>query len=432
MARRVLVIGGGAAGMMAAITAAEQGAHVIVLEPNERLGKKLNITGKGRCNLTNRTDLNNILAHTPRNGKFLYSALSGFGPEDVIDFFEGLGVKLKTERGNRVFPVSDRAFDISAALERRMKVLKVNWIQDRAVNIIADDIDIIDKIDKIEKKEKFSRYVTGVQGENKFYAADAVILATGGVSYPATGSTGEGHYMARKLGHEITPLSGSLVPLCEKGNTCARMRGLSLRNINLIAWETRDGKNIKKIFEGFGELLFTHFGVSGPLILTASAYMNDFEKNIYKLEIDLKPALDEAELDRRLISDFKKYANRDYLNALDDLLPKKLIPVFVEISGIPEDLKMRDLTRIQRRKILELCKRFEIIIAGPRPITEAVVTRGGVRVSELNPATMESRLIKNLYMAGEIIDVDAHTGGFNLQIAWSTGRTAGIAAAREK
>ena len=242
--------------------------------------------------------------------------------------------------------------------------------------------------------------------------------------------------MARELGHTVTPLSGSLAPLREKGNYCTRMQGLSLRNINLIVWRENgnqdNNKNIKnkKIFEGFGELLFTHFGVSGPLILTASAYMENFEKNRYKLEIDLKPALDEGELDRRLISDFQKYANRDYLNALDDLLPKKLIPVFVEISGIDPEIKIHDLTKIQRRRILKLCKSFEIQIAGPRPVTEAVVTRGGVSVSEINPMTMESKLIENLYFAGELLDADARTGGFNLQIAWSTGRAAGIAAAK--
>ena len=428
---RIVVIGGGAAGMMAAITAAERGAEVTLLEPNERLGKKLNITGKGRCNLTNDADRDEFLASVPRNGRFLYSALARFGPRETMAFFESLGVPLKTERGRRVFPVSDRAFDVSAALERRLKALRVKITCDRAVTVETSD-----------------GAVTGVKGERGTYAADSVILATGGVSYPATGSTGEGHRIAQELGHTITPLRGSLVPLRERGNRCKRMQGLTLRNVGLTVWEfpcrpplggdvaarrqrgetSSPDADGKKIHSGFGELLFTHFGVSGPLILSASAHMRRFDACRYRLEIDLKPALDSDALDKRLLSDFRKYANSDFANALNDLLPRKLIPVIIEDSGIAPDTKARDLTKIQRRGLLALLKAFPIDIAGTRPVTEAVVTSGGVAVSEVNPKTMESRLIRGLYFAGEILDVDAYTGGYNLQIAWSTGRAAGAAA----
>ena len=413
--KRVIVIGGGASGLMAAISAAERGASVTLLEPNERLGKKLNITGKGRCNVTNDADRETVLSAVTRNAKFLYSALSAFGPRDAMAFFESLGVPLKVERGRRVFPVSDSAFDVSAALERRLKALRVSVVRDRAVTVTTDDND-----DNGTRKR-----VAGVAGERGAYPADAVILATGGVSYPATGSTGEGHRIAQELGHTVTPLQGSLVPLRERGNRCARMQGLSLRNIGLTAFE-----DDKKIYQGFGELLFTHFGVSGPLILTASAHMRRFEQCRYRLEIDLKPALDFDALNQRLLSDFKKYANSDFSNAFNDLLPRKLIPVFVEDSGIPPETKVNAVTRPQRRELLRLLKAFPIEIAGARPITEAVVTSGGVEVSEVNPKTMESRKIGGLYFAGELLDVDAYTGGYNLQIAWSTGRAAGIAAAQ--
>ena len=407
--KEIVVIGGGAAGMMAAICAAEQGGHVTLLEPNERLGKKLNITGKGRCNVTNNTELEMLLANTPKNGKFLYSAFSRFNGRDTMAFFEKLGVPLKTERGNRVFPVSDRAFDISGALERRLKQLKVALVRDKAVRLdIAEGA------------------VGGVQGEKKTYPAEAVILATGGVSYPATGSTGEGHRMAAEAGHTVTPLQGSLVPLREKGSRCAQMQGLSLRNVSLTVFE-----NNKKIYTDFGEMLFTHFGVSGPLVLSASAHMRHFDKKSYRLEIDLKPALDEQMLDKRLLSDFEKHANSDFCNALNDLLPQKLIPVLVEDSGIPAHQKVHDITKEQRRTLLTLLKHFSVEIAGLRPVTDAIITSGGVKVSEINPTTMESKTVKGLYFAGELIDVDAYTGGFNLQIAWATGRTAGMSAANE-
>ena len=401
MNKKIVVIGGGAAGMMAALSAAEQGARVTLLEPNERLGKKLNITGKGRCNVTNNTDIEGLLANIPRNGKFLYSAFNRFNSADAMAFFEKLGVPLKTERGNRVFPVSDSAFDISAALERRLKALKV---EDGAV--------------------------CGVVGERGRYSAQAVVLATGGVSYPATGSTGDGHRMAAEAGHTVTPLQGSLVPLqgiIAAGIPCVRLQGLSLRNVSLTVFE-----NDKKIYTDFGELLFTHFGVSGPLVLSASAHMRHFTKKRYRLEIDLKPALDEQQLDKRLLADFAKYANHDFQNGLDDLLPQKLIPVVIELSGIPGRQKVHDLTREQRQSLLRVLKHFPVEVSAPCPVTDAIVTSGGVKVGEVDPKTMESKLVKNLYFAGELLDTDAYTGGFNLQIAWATGRLAGQSAANEK
>ena len=399
--------------MMAAITAAESGAQVTLLEPNERLGKKLNITGKGRCNVTNDTDLAGLLANIPRNGKFLYSAFTRWGSADTMAFFERLGVPLKVERGSRVFPVSDRAFDISAALERRMKALSIRWAHDRAEGLETED-----------------GAVRAVRGEEETYAADAVILATGGVSYPATGSTGDGHRLAAALGHTVTELDGSLVPLegvIAPGIPCARLQGLSLRNVGLTVWE---GK--RKLYQDFGELLFTHFGVSGPLVLSASAHMRHFGRKDYRLSIDLKPALDPGQLDRRLLSDFQKYCNHDFRNALDDLLPQKLIPVAVELSGIPPQEKVHDITREQRQALLEVLKGFPVAVTGKRPVEDAIVTTGGVKVGEVDPKTMESKLVKGLYFAGELLDADAYTGGFNLQIAWATGRAAGAAAAQEE
>ena len=402
MSKGVVVIGGGAAGMMAAISAAEQGASVTLLEPNERLGKKLNITGKGRCNVTSNADTAALLANVPRNGKFLYSAFSRFDGRDAMAFFESIGVPLK----NRVFPVSDRAFDVSAALERRLKALKVRLVRDRAVSL-----------------ELGPGGIAGVRGEEGTYPAGAVILATGGVSYPATGSTGEGHRMAREAGHTVTPLQGSLVPLRDYG-LGKTLQGLSLRNVGLTVFEDK-----KKLYTDFGELLFTHFGVSGPLVLSASAHMRHFGKKTYRLEIDLKPALDEQALDRRLLRDFEKYANHDFCNALDDLLPQKLIGAVVERTEIPPHQKVHDLTREQRHRLGQVLKHFSVDIAGPCPVMDAIVTSGGVKIGEVDPKTMESKLVKGLYFAGEILDVDAYTGGFNLQIAWATGRAAGQAAA---
>ena len=408
MSKQIVVVGGGAAGMMAAISAAERGAAVTLLEPGERLGKKLNITGKGRCNVTNNADAATLLANVPRNGKFLYSTFSRFDGRDAMAFFEGLGVPLKTERGSRVFPVSDRSFDISGALERRLRKLRVAIVRDRAAALETENGAVI-----------------AVTGEKGTYPARAVILATGGVSYPATGSTGDGHRMAARAGHTVTALRGSLVPLLAP--ECAPLQGLSLRNVGLTVLE-----NGKKIYTDFGELLFTHFGVSGPLVLSASAHMRHFEKKAYRLLIDLKPALDEQTLDKRLVADFTKYANHDFCNALNDLLPQKLIPVFVERSGVDPHRKVHDLTRQERRAVLELLKGWTVDIQGPCPVEQAIVTSGGVKVGEIDPKTMESKIVKGLYFAGELIDVDAYTGGFNLQIAWATGRAAGRAAAEDQ
>lgn len=405
MSKQIVVVGGGAAGMMAAISAAEADAAVTLLEPGERLGKKLNITGKGRCNVTNNADAATLLANVPRNGKFLYSAFARFDGRDAMAFFEGLGVPLKTERGNRVFPVSDRSFDISGALERRLRKLHVTIVRDRAVAL-----------------ETKNGAVTGVRGEREAYPAQAVILATGGVSYPATGSTGDGHRLAAEAGHTVMPLRGSLVPLLAP--ECAPLQGLSLRNVGLTVLE-----NGKKIYTDFGELLFTHFGVSGPLVLSASAHMRHFGKKSYRLVIDLKPALDERTLDKRLVADFTKYANHDFCNALNDLLPQKLIPALIARSGIDPRRKVHDLTRQERRTVLELLKGWAVDVEGPCPVEQAIVTSGGVKVGEIDPKTMESKIVKGLYFAGELIDVDAYTGGFNLQIAWATGRAAGRAAA---
>ena len=386
MNKEIVVIGGGAGGMMAAICAARKGASVTLLDPNERLGKKVNITGKGRCNVTNESNCEELLAHVPQNPRFLYSAFSRFDGHDAIDFFEGLGVPLKVERGKRVFPVSDRSFDITAALERELRHLRVKLVRDRALDIAVED-----------------GRVAAVKGERGEYAASAVVLATGGVSYPATGSTGDGFRMAEALGHTVTPLRGSLAPL--RAYDCAPLQGLSLRNVALTVYE-----NNKKIHSDFGEMLFTHFGVSGPLVLSASAY---------RLEIDLKPALDEQMLDKRLLSDFEKRANSDYRNVLGALLPQKLIDTFVDRSGIPPHEKVHDITRAQRETIRTLLKRWTVDIA----------TSGGVKVGEIDPKTMASKKVGGLYFAGEMIDVDAYTGGYNLQIAWATGKAAGEAAA---
>lgn len=405
----IVVVGGGPAGMMAAISAAEAGGAVRLLEPNERLGKKLNITGKGRCNLTNNCDLETFMQNVSRNGRFLYSAYTQFDSAAVISFFAGLGVPLKTERGSRVFPVSDRAFDISGALERRLKKLNVSLVRDRARALLVRE-----------------GRLSGVEGEGGLYQSDRVVLATGGISYPLTGSSGDGYRLAGSVGHTIVEPQGSLVPLCAAGGLCGKLQGLSLRNAALRVYE-----NDKKIYDDFGEMLFTHFGVSGPMILSASAHMRHFGQKRYRLEIDLKPALDGQTLDRRLVSDFAARANSDFVNALGGLLPNKLVGPFAELTGIAPHQKVHDLTRQQRRKVLTLLKALPFEITGPRPVEEAIVTSGGVAVKEVNPSTMESRLLPGLYFAGELLDVDAYTGGFNLQIAWSTGHLAGRSAAEE-
>jgi len=410
MSKRVVVIGGGAAGMMAAVAAAESGASVTLLDPNERLGKKLNITGKGRCNVTNNAGAEELLAHVARNPRFLYSAFSRFDGRDAMAFFEKLGVPLKTERGNRVFPVSDRSFDISGALEKRLRTLRVSWENDRALALVTEN-----------------GAVCGVSGERRSYPADAVILATGGVSYPATGSTGDGYRMAEAAGHTLIPPTGSLVPLTSDDPCCAAMQGLSLRNVRL----TLRDRGGKVLFEELGELLFTHFGVSGPLVLSASAHMPDGGQACI-LSIDLKPALDEKKLEARILRDMEEKKNQNFSALAAGLVPHSMIPVLAERSGIDGETKVNSVTREQRKAMERFLKHFEISVSGKRPVEEAIVTSGGIRVSEISPNTMESKIVKHLYFAGEILDVDAYTGGFNLQIAWATGRAAGMAAAKEE
>lgn len=405
----VFVVGGGAAGMMAAITAAENGAQVTLLERNDRLGKKLYITGKGRCNVTNDCAPEDFFPNVPRNPRFLYSAIYAFPPREVMAWFEARGCALKTERGNRVFPQSDKSASVIDALRAELRRLGVRVLQERALDIVTQD-----------------GAACGIETDGGFHKTERVILATGGCSYPQTGSTGDGYRMLEKLGHTIVPPVGSLVPLVEKGYDCKQMQGLALKNVALRLVNQKR----KTVFEEFGELLFTHFGLSGPVVLSASAHMN--EKDTYTVLLDLKPALDEQKLDLRLLRDFEKFQNRDFENALVELLPRSMIPVIVRRSGIPAEEKVHSITREQRRALLELMKRFPVEIACKAPVEEAIVTSGGVKVSEIEPGTMQSKRVRGLYVAGELLDVDAYTGGFNLQIAWATGRAAGLAAACEK
>lgn len=405
----IFVVGGGAAGMMAAITAAENGAQVTLLERNDRLGKKLYITGKGRCNVTNNCAPEDFFPNVPRNPRFLYSAIYAFPPREVMAWFEARGCALKTERGNRVFPQSDKSASVIDALRAELRRLGVRVLQERALDIVTQD-----------------GAVCGIETDGGFHKTERVILATGGCSYPQTGSTGDGYRMLEKLGHTIVPPVGSLVPLVEKGYDCKQMQGLALKNVTLRLVNQKG----KTVFEEFGELLFTHFGLSGPVVLSASAHMN--EKDAYTVLLDLKPALDEQKLDLRLLRDFEKFQNRDFENALVELLPKSMIPVIVRRSGIPAEEKVHSITREQRRALLELIKRFPVEIACKAPVEEAIVTSGGVKVSEIEPGTMQSKRVRGLYVAGELLDVDAYTGGFNLQIAWATGRAAGLAAACEE
>ena len=408
MNKTMIVIGGGAAGMMAAICASRMGAAVTLLEPNERLGKKVNITGKGRCNVTNDSTSDELLAHIPQNGRFLYSAFSRFDGRDTMAFFEALGVPLKVERGKRVFPVSDRSFDITAALERELKRLKVQWVHDRATALCIEDGCIV-----------------GATGEKGTYGTAAVIVATGGVSYPATGSTGDGYRFAESAGHTVIAPRGSLVPVECDDPCCAQMQGLSLKNVMLTV---KNQKN-KVVYSELGEMLFTHFGVSGPLVLSASAHMRDFEKNTYRMFIDLKPALDEQKLDARLLRDFEERANQNFATVLGGLVNKSMISVILEKTGIDGETKAHSVTKEQRRMLLQTLKYFELPASRLRPVDEAIITSGGVKVGEIDPHTMASKKVEGLYFAGEVLDVDAYTGGFNLQIAWATGKAAGEAAA---
>lgn len=401
----VAVIGAGAAGMLAAVSAAGSGAKVLIIERNRETGLKIGLTGKGRCNLTNNCDLNTFLENVPVNPRFLYRALTDFSPADTMDYFESIGVKLKTERGRRVFPQSDSAQEVRRALRRECEK-RCRLVQGRADGILMS-----------------GGAVYGVTADGREYASRAVIVATGGLSYPRTGSTGDGYRFAREAGHTVTPLRGSLVPIVCTGKLCGELMGLSLRNVALSA-----AVSGKTVYRGEGEMLFTHFGVSGPLVLSASALIAG--RYPAELTIDLKPALDRETLDRRLLREFGDNPNKDYVNLLGALLPAKLVPVFAELSGIDPRRKANGITREERSTIVSLLKEFRLTAEGTRPPEEAVVTSGGVCVKEINPSTMESRLVKGLYFAGEVIDVDAYTGGYNLQIAFSTGRLAGLSAAK--
>ena len=412
MKTSVLVIGGGAAGLIAAGSSACGGVETLILERNEKPARKVMITGKGRCNVTNNCNsLQELISNVPRNGRFLYGAFSRFMPCDVMDFFESRGVELKTERGNRVFPVSDNAADIVDALHGYARS-RARIMRGRAVELLYAD-----------------GKVTGVKTEdgNEIFA-DKVIIATGGLSYPGTGSTGDGYELARQAGHNITEINPSLVPLEIHEGFCSDLMGLSLRNSAIKVVDTESGKTI---YTDFGEMLFTHFGVSGPMILSASAHMRNMKSGKYKIFIDLKPALTVEQLDARILRDFSENTNKNFINALNSLLPKKLVPVIVKLSKIGLTTKVNQITKEQRKSLAELLKGLCITVTGFRPIAEAIITSGGVDVSQINPKTMESKLIQGLYFAGEVIDADAYTGGFNLQIAFSTGRLAGLSAAEK-
>lgn len=405
----IVVVGAGAAGMMAAITAAGAGGRVLVIEPNEKVGRKLYITGKGRCNVTNHCPQEEFFANVPRNGKFLYSAVSRFSAKDAMAFFESLGVPLKTERGNRVFPQSDKAADIVDALFFEMRRRGVQLLRGRVTDLLIEGGRICG---------------VGTQAGERI-TTRSVILATGGASYPGTGSTGDGYGLAQKAGHSVVPIRGSLVPLESPDECCARMQGLALKNVGL---NIKNQKG-KVVFRDQGEMLFTHFGLSGPLVLSASAHM-DFSKNDYTAHIDLKPALDEQKLDLRLLRDFENRANQNFSSVLGGIVPQSMIPVLAERCEIPVEQKAHDIRREQRRRLLEALKDFSVELSGTRPVAEAIVTSGGVKVGEIDPKTMESKRVSGLYIVGELLDVDAYTGGFNLQIAWTTGYVAGSSAAK--
>ena len=403
----LIVVGGGPAGMFAAITAAQKGSKVLLLERNDRLGKKLLITGKGRCNVTNNCTEQEVLHNIPRNGRFLYSALAALPPKAVMDFFESNGCPLKTERGNRVFPVSDRSASVLDCLQKLLRQSGVSVQTGRVTEIVTED-----------------GAVSGVQTEKQQYFAENVILATGGLSYPTTGSTGDGYRLAEALGHTVSATEGSLVPLETVGDDCPRMQGLSLRNVDVKLLNQKG----KVLYRDFGELLFTHFGVSGPTVLSASAHLKGEH---CRLVIDLKPALEESKLDDRILRDLQMYQNRSMENALTDLLPRSMIPVVLDRLQIDPQMQANSLKKQQRRALVELLKGFSLEITGKRPVAEAIITSGGVKVSEIDPKTMASKLVPGLYFAGEIIDCDAYTGGFNLQIAWSTAYAAATGVAEK-
>ena len=405
----VAVIGGGAAGLMAAISAAKMGADVTLFEKNDRFGKKLAITGKGRCNVTNDCTVEEFLQNVPTNPRFLYSALGRFDTADTKDFFESAGVPLKVERGRRVFPVSDKADDIVKALVREAKAAGVRTAFEKVLSINSAD-----------------GKVSTITTDKASYSTGAVIICTGGKSYPRTGSDGDGYAFAKALGHTVTPLLPSLVPMTSQSKLCPSLQGLSLKNVSLSIVDKTSGK---EVYSDFGEMMFTHFGLTGPMILSASAHIPDAPSGKYEAHINLKPALDEKTLDARIIADFNKYANKDFVNALSDLLPQKLIPVVISLSGIDARKKVNSITKEERHALSDVIRCLRIPISGFRPINEAIVTKGGISVKEVNPKTMESKLCRGLYFAGEVLDVDAYTGGYNLQIAFATGVLAGESAA---
>ncbi len=405
--KTIAVIGGGPAGMVAAGAAAAAGGVVYLIEKNNMLGKKLRITGKGRCNITNSADISDFFSQIPVNSKFLYSALYTFTNDDIIKLIESFGVKTKVERGGRVFPVSDNAHDVADALRRYALSGGTKLIKGEAKGLVISD-----------------GKVTGIRMTDRVIKADSVIICTGGKSYPRTGSDGSGYIMAESAGHTIISPTPSLIPIETKEKWVSELMGLSLKNVGVSAY----GKNGKKIYEDFGEMLFTHFGVSGPVILSLSAHMKNPQKNDYKIVIDLKPALDLDILDKRILRDFEKFRNKHLINSLDELLPKTLIPVIINISGIDPHKAVNCITREERVMLADTIKNLTLSVKGFRPIEEAIITSGGVKVSEINPSTMESKLVPGLYFAGEVIDIDAYTGGYNLQIAYSTGYLAGISA----
>lgn len=415
---KVVIIGGGPAGMLSAISAGTNKNDVTILEKMNMLGRKLLITGKGRCNITSSIPIDEFIKNVPGNGKFLYSCLNNFTNEDILNILKEEGLQTKVERGNRVFPITDKSQDVLQALLNRLKKLKVKIEVGANVKEILTEQDIVSGV----------KYIQG--GKEKVLKADKVILATGGKSYSATGSTGDGYELAKKVGHTVTEIKPSLVPISTKGKDleiCRRMQGLSLKN---VAIKIKDAKNNKIIYEDFGEMIFTHFGVSGPVILSGSAHLlrykkEDIRQGNIKLIIDLKPALDVQKLDDRILRDFSLEKNKIFKNSLDNLLPQKMISTVIELSGIDQNKKVNEITREERVRLVQLLKNFEITLHDFRPIEEAIITAGGISIKEINPKTMESKLIKGLYFAGEIIDVDAYTGGFNLQIAYSTGYTAG-------
>ena len=422
---KVIVIGGGPAGMMAALAAAGIGHEVLLLEKNEKLGKKLYITGKGRCNITNSSDMEDLFANVMTNSKFLYSAFYGYDNMMVMDFFEQEGLAIKNERGNRVFPVSDHSSDVINTLQRALKKAGVEVkLYAEVESILFEDRPDAEELDKKEAHQ----IVKGVQLKNglvdgkKTVLADAVIVATGGFSYQATGSTGDGYRFAREMGHTVTEIYPSLVPFNTKEAYVKEMQGLALKNVTVRIF---DGK--KKLYEDFGEMLFTHFGVSGPLLLSASAKISPkFTSKELQMEIDLKPALDEEALDKRVLKDFEEAKNKQFKNSIGKLFPAKMIPVILELSEIDPDKKVNEITREERASFVKLIKAFPLTLSGLRDFREAIITKGGVKVNEVNPSTMESKKVKNLYFCGEVLDLDALTGGYNLQIAWSTGHLAGI------